>query len=292
MGHEATTRTNEKVFKNHLILAAILVACALVLVHWLSAWEAIGSAVAAFAAVHAVSAVVVHTGLALTGGGLLMRIVRQHGRANHERGDVLGATLHSPRFYDWLAVLYCLGREPRMRERTLGVAGVAAGERVLDVGCGTGTLALAAKRRVGANGSVHGVDASQEMIARAQTKTARSGLLVEFKVGAAQALPFPDAQFDVVLCTLALHHLPEDARVAAIGEMHRVIKPGGRVLIVEFGKRQRVLALLHPVAFLHAHKTRQVLDGALELMKRAGFGRIVTGELGFAGLRYALGHLR
>jgi ubiquinone/menaquinone biosynthesis C-methylase UbiE len=59
-----------------------------------------------------------------------------------------------------------------MRQRTLDVAGVAVGDAVLDVGCGTGTLALAAKRRVGDGGSVHGVDASAEMIARSETKMA------------------------------------------------------------------------------------------------------------------------
>jgi ubiquinone/menaquinone biosynthesis C-methylase UbiE len=175
-----------------------------------------------------------------------------------------------------------------MRERTLDVAGVVAGERVLDVGCGTGTLALAAKRRVGEAGSVHGVDASAEMVARARTKSERQGLAATFDVASAQSLPYPDATFDAVLCTLAFHHLPENARAGAIDEMRRVTKPGGRVLIAEFGARRGAWGMLHPIALLHGGKVRQILDGVVDVMGRAGFERVVTGPLGFGDLGYAL----
>jgi ubiquinone/menaquinone biosynthesis C-methylase UbiE len=91
-----------------------------------------------------------------------------------------------------------------------------------------------------------------------------------------------------VLCTLTLHHLSEDARAAAIAEMRRVIKPGGRALIVEFSPGRGAWAVLHPVALLHAFKTRRVLGGVVSMMKRAGFGRVVTARLGFGVLDYAL----
>ena len=202
----------------------------------------------------------------------------------------IGATLHSARFYDWLASAYTLGREGHLRTRTLDVAGVAAGQAVLDVGCGTGTLALAAKRRVGTQGSVRGIDASEEMIDRARGKSARHGLSVTFEVGTAQSLPFPDAAFDVVLCSLAMHHFPEDARAGALAEMRRVLKPGGRALIVEFSRGRGVWALLHPVALLHARTSPRILDQAEAMMKRAGFATVSTGPLGFAGMGYALAH--
>jgi ubiquinone/menaquinone biosynthesis C-methylase UbiE len=200
-----------------------------------------------------------------------------------------GATLHSPRFYDLLAAVYCLGREGRMRERTLDLAAVAAGDHVLDVCSGTGTLALAARRRVGPGGSVHGIDASPEMVARATTKSARRGLPVHFEVAPAQSLPFPDQKFDVVLCSLALHHLPEEIRARAIGEMYRVVKPGGRVLAVEFGAGWGVHLLLQPRVLWGARKDWSVLDGAVDLMKRAALADVFTAPLGFAGLAYALG---
>jgi ubiquinone/menaquinone biosynthesis C-methylase UbiE len=272
----------------HLLLAAVLVACAVILGHWPSVWRAVASAAGATFAAHAGLAVATHFGVALGGTGIVMAAVRAHGREHRHDHDKPGATLHSPRFYDWFAAAYCLGRERKMRERTLDLAGVAAGERVLDVCCGTGTLALVAKERVGSKGTVHGIDASKEMIAYAKTKAARRQSPVVFDVATAQSLPFPDATFDVVTCSLALHHLPEEMRAGAIGEMQRVLKPGGRMVVVEFGKA-RAASLIHPVALRH-HRRAGVLDGVLAAMRAAGFAQVGTGPLGFAGLAYAVAH--
>jgi len=274
--------------KSHLLLGAVLVACALVLVHWPSLWRPIGSVAATAAAMYVGVALAIHVGGVLAGGGVLIAALRSHGRTHRDDRGAQGATLHSPRFYDWLIAVYCFGREGRMRERMLDVAGVGAGEHVLDVGCGTGTLAVAARRRVGAGGSVHGVDASAEMIARARSKSARGGLPVKFQIAAAQSLPFSDTTFDAVICTLAFHHLPEDARAAALAEMRRVLKAEGRVLIVEFSQRDGAWAAIHPVALLHSRKTWQMLDEAVALLKRAGFARVDTGPIGFGLLGYAL----
>src|SRR5581483_2103130 len=79
-----------------------------------------------------------------------------------------GIVLHSPVLYDLTVWLAFLGKEDSFRQTVLNLARLKSGESVLDVGCGTGTLAVAAKRRVGAAGAVHGVDASVEMLARAE----------------------------------------------------------------------------------------------------------------------------
>jgi len=284
MRHHMTAKQLHKILKSHLLLGAVLVAAALVLLHWPSTWVAIGAVVG----IHAGMAIAVHVALALIAGGILVAAVRSHGSPRGGGHSSPGATLHSARFYDWLAAAYTFGREARMRERMLDIAGVVAGEMVLDVGCGTGTLALAAKRRVGASGSVHGIDASEEMIDRARAKSARRGLPVTFEVAAAQSLPFANATFDVVLCSLAVHHLPEDARVGAVAEMRRMLKPEGRALIVEFSPGHGIRAALNPVALLHARRNPRMLDEAAALMKRAGFERVVTGALGFGGMGYAL----
>jgi ubiquinone/menaquinone biosynthesis C-methylase UbiE len=78
----------------------------------------------------------------------------------------------------------------------LTLARLAPGESVLDVGCGTGTLVIAAKRQVGATGKAFGIDASPEMIARAERKAIAAGVVVSFNRAAAQALPFPDSEFE------------------------------------------------------------------------------------------------
>jgi demethylmenaquinone methyltransferase/2-methoxy-6-polyprenyl-1,4-benzoquinol methylase/phosphoethanolamine N-methyltransferase len=94
----------------------------------------------------------------------------------------------------------------------LELAGLKAGESVLDVGCGTGTLAIAAKHRVGSSGRVYGIDASPEMIARARKKAAAE---ITFEKALVENLPFQDTNFDVVLCTTVLDHLPDkDERFA------------------------------------------------------------------------------
>src|SRR5215472_3267891 len=119
-----------------------------------------------------------------------------------EKPSKTGLVLHAAATYDLLVWLITFGRERAFREAMLRLAHLKMGESVLDVGCGTGTLAIAAKRQVGTTGAVYGVDASQEMIVRAQTKARKAGVEATFKKAFAQSLPFPDAQFDVVLTTV------------------------------------------------------------------------------------------
>ena len=152
-----------------------------------------------------------------------------------------GSVLHAAVGYDWLVWFSMFGRERIFREKVLGLARLELGESVLDVGCGTGTLAIAAKRHVGPSGSVYGIDASPEMIARASRKARKAGIEVLFKNAVAESLPFPNSYFDAVLTTLMLHHLPRKARQQCAREIRRVLKPCGRVLAVDFasGARER-----------------------------------------------------
>src|SRR5215216_2689832 len=145
-----------------------------------------------------------------------------------------GLVVHWAARYDALLTILTLGRERRFREQLLQLAHLEPGESVLDMGCGTGTLAIAAKRKVGGSSVVHGIDPSPEMIARAQRKAQRAGMDVAFQIATAQSLPFSDERFDVVLSTVMLHHLPRSGREQAVREARRVLKPGGRLLAVDF----------------------------------------------------------
>ena len=273
--------------KAHLALGALLVGGILALVLWpASGWMSASKLAFPVGVV-----VVIHLGVLLAVSAGVITVLASRPRPRQAGGTKVGATLHSARLYDWTAMAYTLGREARLRERTLDAAGIIAGEHVLDVGCGTGTLTIAARKRVGSTGSVDGVDASPEMIARARGKALRGGLSVTFEIAAAQSLPFPDATFDVVLCSLAVHHLPQDAQAPALAEMRRVLKPGGRVLIVEFTRERRLSALLNPIVLLHALKNPRMLHEVERLMQRSGFQQVTIGALGVAGMGFAYGRV-
>jgi demethylmenaquinone methyltransferase/2-methoxy-6-polyprenyl-1,4-benzoquinol methylase/phosphoethanolamine N-methyltransferase len=110
---------------------------------------------------------------------------------------------------------------------------------VLDVGCGTGTLAVAAARWIQSAGEIHGIDASPEMVELAGRKAARSKIKASFQVAPIEALPFSENHFDLVLCTFMIHHLPDDLKPPGFAEVWRVLKPGGRFVAVDFADSSR-----------------------------------------------------
>ncbi len=196
-----------------------------------------------------------------------------------------GSVLHRAAGYDLLVWLVTLGRERAFREKVVRLARLEPGESVLDVGCGTGSLALAAKRVVGSKGAAYGIDASVEMIARARRKAVKAGIEVVFENAVAEALPFPDARFDAVLTTMMLHHLPGEARRQCVREMRRVLKPGGRLLAVDFGgpegERRGLIA--------HVHRRAPFdLREAIPTLSEAGLSGVQSGAVGFISLQFVL----
>lgn len=186
------------------------------------------------------------------------------------------AVLHNAFGYDVLMWLLLWGRERALRKDVLRLAGLSPGESVLDVGCGTGTLAILAKMEVGPAGVVHGIDASPEMIARARKKARKQRVDVTFENELAEALPFSDARFDVVTSTIMLHHLPRKVRLQALSEIRRVLKPGGRVIIVDFqdsGKRHGMIQ--HFRRHRHGHVK---VDEMLAAVDDAGFTVTESGK--------------
>ena len=104
-----------------------------------------------------------------------------------------------------------------------------AGERVLDVACGTGVVSRLAARRVAPGGTVTGLDLNEGMLSVAARLPVPPGLTVDWRQGSALALPFADRAFDVVVCQHGLMFFPD--RLKALGEMRRVLTPGGRVAL-------------------------------------------------------------
>jgi len=198
-------------------------------------------------------------------------------------GAERGGIIHWAARYDLVVWLMTLGREKAFREKVVRLASLEPGESVLDVGCGTGTLAIAAKRAVGATGTVHGVDASPEMIARARKKAKGKGVEVVFERAVAEALPFPDGRFDAVLTSLMLHHLQREARPRCIGEIRRVLKPGGRLLAVDFGGTAREKRGL--ISHFHRHMRFDVQE-VVPMLDAVGLKNVESGDVGFLDLRF------
>ena len=195
-----------------------------------------------------------------------------------------GRVLHWAAGYDLLVWLLTHGRDRTFRETLVGLARLADRERVLDVGCGTGSLAIVAKQHVGPAGEVAGIDASPAMVARARSKAAKAGVDVSFRNGVAEALPFPDAQFDVVLSTMMLHHLPRNARQECAREIRRVLRPGGRVLVVDFGQAQDRRGLL-----AHFHRRGHVDPRDIVLLlEEAGLRVMESGGVGISTLQFVV----
>jgi demethylmenaquinone methyltransferase/2-methoxy-6-polyprenyl-1,4-benzoquinol methylase len=139
--------------------------------------------------------------------------------------------------YDLMNSLMSAGLHHRWRRRAADLARLAPGGRALDVCCGTGDLALELRRRVGSQGHVVGLDFSEPMLARARDKSRRRELAVEFRHGNALELPFGENAFDAATVGFGVRNLV-DLR-AGIAEMARVVRPGGRVVILEITTPRR-----------------------------------------------------
>ena len=144
-------------------------------------------------------------------------------------------------------------REGHFKSRVLDRAAVQNGERVLDLACGTGTLALEVLERA-PGARVTGVDADPEILARARGKAEKAGAELAFDEGMSTELPFADETFEVLLSTLFFHHLNDEAKRETAEEIARVVRPGGRVVVADWGRPQDPLMR---AAFLPV----QLLDG-------------------------------
>lgn len=133
--------------------------------------------------------------------------------------------------YDLMNRVMTLWQDQRWRRQAVELAGVRAGEHVLDVATGTGDLAFELARDVSPGGSVVGIDFSEPMLEQARRKAKGRALPIAFERGDALDLPYDDGRFAAVTCGFGVRNFSDRGR--ALGEMVRVVRPGGRVVVLE-----------------------------------------------------------
>ena len=184
--------------------------------------------------------------------------------------------------YDVLTSLYdpvvaLTTREKTFKGRLVEQADVQDGHSVLDLACGTGTLAVLIKQRV-PGARVVGIDGDPKILLLAKQKAQKNGVNIVFDHGVSTSLPYGSATFDRVLSSLFLHHLSHEDKVRTVLEVFRVSKPGGEFHVADWGKPQNALmrALFVLVRSLDGFEnTRDNVQGKLpELFMRGGFGNV------------------
>ena len=174
--------------------------------------------------------------------------------------------------HDWALPLYdpivrLFGFEA-VKRRLLAAAMSGSPRRVLDIGCGTGTLAIRLKK-LHPEVEVAGLDPDAKALARSRDKASRAGLTIRFNQGFSQELPYPDASFDCVLSSLMFHHLPAAVQEKTLQEARRVLTPGGSLHLLDMARGDKAGGdLLNRISgHLQGNSDRRIL----ELMRRAGF---------------------
>ncbi len=181
--------------------------------------------------------------------------------------------------FHWLTPAYDVmvrltTREQIFKSALIEQAKIEPGHKILDLACGTGTLAIWAKKRH-PNAAITGIDGDPSILAIASRKARAVNLPIDFDHGLSVSLPYPDASFDRVLSSLFFHHLSWADKQRTAGELYRVLRPGGELHVADWGRATGPLmrAAFLTIQLIDGFKnTRDNVDGKLvALFQGAGF---------------------
>jgi ubiquinone/menaquinone biosynthesis C-methylase UbiE len=199
--------------------------------------------------------------------GLAQKLLVGH----HDHGA--GGVITHPRAYELFANAWFLGQRARVFDRLVATSGAKPGDKVLDIGCGSGYFTRRVAPVVSPDGTVVGIDPSEPMLEYASGHTPGN---CRFQTAAAEDLPFDDASFDLIVSSLAFHHIPTEHRADAVREMFRVLRSGGRLFIADV-RPPNTPILKTLIAGAIGHAMAQHISGQLrDLIIDAGFA--VTGN--------------
>lgn len=178
--------------------------------------------------------------------------------------------------YRWLTPWYDafvqrLLPEASIQAALIAQARIQSGQCVLDVGCGSGTLALLIKH-THPDVDVHGLDVDQQILDITRNKAQQAGVILVLQPGTATHLPYPTESFDRVFSTLMLHHLKRREKRQALAEIYRVLKPGGELHVADFAKPNDMAMWLISLVIRWAEEAHDNIVGLLPVfMSEAGF---------------------
>jgi ubiquinone/menaquinone biosynthesis C-methylase UbiE len=183
-------------------------------------------------------------------------------------------TGHQAKTYDLRGTLWS-----RIKAKHLSLVNPTTGQRVLDVGCGTGKTLWLLSQKCDKSVELRGIEPSEDMLEQARTKLGRRA---KIKQGIAQKLPYPDNHFDWVISTQVMHHLPLPEKKKMLSEMHRVLKSSGTVVVSDWGKPTNIIGYF--LAFLwrnHAYVKENATMMTVDTFRRAGFKNVHEEPLQF-----------
>jgi len=183
--------------------------------------------------------------------------------------------------FKWFTPLYdpllkWVMREESFKRRLIQQANIQAKMKVLDLGCGTGTLTFMLKRAY-PSAEVTGLDGDPQVLDIAREKS--RGADIRWDEGLASSLPYSDSVFDRVVTSLVIHHLTTDDKRRAFKEIYRVLKPRGELYILDFGAPHSFLTRFMATYMRRLEETADNFDGLIpRLITEAGFGFVIETE--------------